>query len=214
MAPTRLILISLLLTAADAMALEEPQYEVLGTAAEYELRRYAPYLVAEVDVDGDFGEAGGKAFRILAGYIFGDNLASERMQMTAPVESSERGVKMAMTAPVTSTAASASGGMLTFAFVMERKYTRETLPVPKDPRIRIVERPARTMAAHTYSGRWTAGNDRDHDEILQRALARDAIETVGSPVLARYNAPFVPWFLRRNEVLMEVHRGREDGPVD
>jgi len=212
MAP--LILIALIAMAGEAMALEEPHYEVLETGAEYELRRYAPYLVAEVDVDGDYGEAGGKAFRILAGYIFGDNLVSEKMQMTAPVESTEKSVKMAMTAPVTSTAASGSEGMLTFAFVMERKYTRETLPVPRDSRIRIVERPGRTMAAHTYSGRWTANNDRNHRETLQRALARDAVETVGEPVFARYNAPFVPWFLRRNEVLIEVRQDREGKQVN
>lgn len=198
------ILLTLMLTGTDAMALEEPQYEVLETAADYELRRYAPYLVAEVDVAGDFGEAGGNAFRILAGYIFGNNQASERMQMTAPVESSAKGVKMAMTAPVTSTVAGAGDGKQTFAFVMERKYTRDTLPMPLDPRIRIVERPARTMAVHRYSGRWTADNDRDHAKILQQALARDGVETAGSLVFARYNAPFVPWFLRRNEVLIEV----------
>ena len=87
---------------------------------------------------------------------------------------------------------------------MEREYTRETLPAPNNPRIRIVERRSRVMAAHTYSGRWTESNDRDHEQTLRSALERDGISTAGPAVLARYNAPFVPWFLRRNEILVEI----------
>ena len=70
-----------------AMALEEPGYTVIETFDEFELRRYPPDLVAEVDVEGGFDEGGNSAFRILAGYIFGDNQAAEKMKMTAPVES-------------------------------------------------------------------------------------------------------------------------------
>jgi hypothetical protein len=82
-----LVGIGTLLFATITMAIEEPSYEVLEQADEYEVRRYAPYLVAEVDVEGDFGEAGNKAFRLLSGYIFGDNQTEEKMSMTAPVES-------------------------------------------------------------------------------------------------------------------------------
>ncbi len=95
-----IIVLSVFLTGSYAMAIEEPAYTVVKTAADYELRRYDAYLVAEVDVQGEFDDAGGEAFNILAGYIFGKNKAQEKMRMTAPVESS--GVRMAMTAPVIS----------------------------------------------------------------------------------------------------------------
>ena len=139
-----------------AMAIEEPDYKVVGEYDNFELRLYAPYIIAEVDVQGEFDESGNNAFRILAGYIFGDNSASEKMAMTAPVASTreEKGEKMAMTAPVTSTAAS-ENDRTTYAFVMERKYTLQTLPVPNDDRIRIRSMPERTIAVHRYSGRWT-----------------------------------------------------------
>ena len=129
-----------------AMALEEPDYKVVGEYDGFELRLYAPYIIAEVDVQGEFDESGNNAFRILAGYIFGDNSASEKMAMTAPVESTraEKGEKMAMTAPVTSTAAS-EDDRTTYAFVMERKYTLQTLPVPNDDRIRIRREQAREV---------------------------------------------------------------------
>ncbi|MBT8067007.1 MAG: heme-binding protein [Gammaproteobacteria bacterium] len=171
------------------MAIEEPEYEVLSETDIYEIRRYAPYIVAEVDVDGDVDSAGNKAFRILAGYIFGDNDDDTRMKMTAPVASQPAGD---------------NANRHTYAFVMERKYTLESLPRPNDPRIRLSEIEPRTMAAVRYSGRWTEKNYRQHLAELRQALAADGVATRGEPLLARYNSPFTPWFLRRNEVLLEL----------
>jgi hypothetical protein len=196
--------IGILLFATIAMAYEEPSYEVLARADEYEVRRYESYLVAEVDVEGDFGEAGNKAFRLLAAYIFGENQTEEKMSMTAPVESRprEKGVRMSMTAPVTSTRS--ASGEYTYAFVMERKYTLDTLPRPRDPRIRLEERAARVMAVRRYSGRWTEENYRRNEAKLMEALSADGRRPIGAPMLARYNSPFTLWFLRRNEVMVEI----------
>ena len=196
--------IGILLFATIAMAYEEPSYEVLARADEYEVRRYEPYLVAEVDVEGDFGEAGNKAFRLLAAYIFGENQTEERMSMTTPVESRprEEGVRMSMTAPVTST--KSAGDEYTYAFVMERKYTMDTLPRPRDPRIRLEKRAARVMAVRRYSGRWTEENYLENEAKLMEALSADGRRPIGAPILARYNSPFTPWFLRRNEVMVEI----------
>ena len=72
------------------MALEEPDYKVLESTRDYEIRAYAPYIVAEVDVDAGAKEAGNRAFRVLAGYIFGDNDEQQKMKMTAPVSSEDR----------------------------------------------------------------------------------------------------------------------------
>lgn len=200
-----IVLLSLLL-ARSVMALEEPSYVVVAKTADYEIRRYEPYLVAEVDVQGGFDTAGNQAFRKLAGYIFGDNQPAEKMRMTAPVESqrSQTGVAMNMTAPVTSVAGGAGDEVYTYAFVMERRYTMETLPEPLDPDIRIVMRPERFVAARRYSGRWTHDNYREQESALLAALAADGVRTTGSPMLARYDAPFKPFFLRRNEVLIDV----------
>ena len=110
---------------------------------------------------------------------------------------------MAMTAPVTASVADTQG-MMTYAFVMESKYTLETLPRPTDERIRIRVVPARTMAVRGYSGRWTEKNYLQHQESLQSALQAKGIETIGAPTLARYNSPFSLPFMRRNEVMIEV----------
>jgi hypothetical protein len=198
--------ISFVMLPVVATALEEPEYTVIGEYDEFELRHYPPYLVAEVDVPGGFEDGGNSAFRVLAGYIFGDNQSAEKMKMTAPVEATPAGgsEKMAMTAPVTAT--DAENGMTTFAFVMERKYTAESLPVPNDDRIRIREMPERTMAVRRYSGRWTQSRFRDNLVTLSQALADAGLTEVGEPVLARYNSPFSLPPFRRNEVMIEVVR--------
>jgi hypothetical protein len=184
------------------MAIEEPAYEVLLETKYYEVRRYEPYIVAEVDVDESFKRAGNSAFRVLAGYIFGDNVPQQKMAMTAPVESRE-GERMNMTAPVTSRAGGGEGSF-TYAFVMERKYSMDTLPRPNNPDIRLVQRPGRIMAVHRYSGTWSEERYAEHEKTLLDALTIDRVAIVGVPVFARYNAPFTPWFLRRNEIMIEV----------
>ena len=170
------------------MALEEPDYEVLRETDGIEFRRYEPYLVAEVTVSGK--SADNQAFRILAGYIFGDNDSNVKMQMTAPVES--RNV------------ATGQHVYQDYAFVMEKSYSLDSLPVPKDERIRIREKPARIVAVRQFSGRWSEKNISRHEQDLLDDLQSLGVEIVGSPELARYNSPFTPWFLRRNEIVIPV----------
>lgn len=198
--------IASLLITSGAMAIEEPKYEVLEQRDGYEVRRYDPYIVAEVVVDGPYSEAGSKAFRILADYIFGNNSTSTKMEMTAPVESeaTAEGVKMEMTAPVISAAVDEGSDRYRYAFVIERRYTMDTVPKPMNDRIRLRVVGPRTVAAHQFSGSWRQANFDKHVNQLREALQRDNVQAVGQPYSARYNAPFVPWFMRRNEVIIEI----------
>jgi hypothetical protein len=199
---------ALLLWGAHAMATEEPEYRVVETYPEFELRRYAPYLVAETEVTGQFDGVGSQAFRILADYIFGKNRAQTKMEMTAPVSqkpAAEAGERIAMTAPVTQQPASAAeADSYRVSFVMPSGYTLETLPEPEDPRVQLREVPGRLMAARRYSGRWTEANYRENEAALLRAVDEAGLTPIADPVYARYNSPFSLWFLRRNEVLVEV----------
>ncbi len=198
----------LMLLGKNAMAIEEPKYEVVQTFAEFELRRYAPYLVAETEVTGDFDAVGNTAFRTLADYIFGNNVSQEKMEMTAPVNQRSalgNSEKMEMTAPVMQRSAEAIG-VETFilSFVMPSRYSLETLPEPLDPRVRLREEPAKLMAVRRYSGRWTQSNYRENEIQLLEALEKAKLKPVAAPVYARYNSPFSLWFLRRNEVMVKV----------
>jgi hypothetical protein len=200
----------LLLGATAAMAVEEAPYETVETFEAFELRRYAPVILAEVAVAAAFEEAGGKAFPVLAGFIGGKNEQGGKIAMTAPVEQAPASERIAMTAPVNQTAG-AEPGRYVVSFVMPREYSLDTLPRPTDPRVRIRVQGERLVAARRYSGRWTESRYRDHEQALLSALAEAGFSATSAPVYARYNAPFVPWFLRRNEVLVEVrHPDCED----
>ncbi len=182
-------------------AIEEPAYEVKSQIDEVEIRLYAPYVVAQVTVDGPAEDAGNKAFPILAGYIFGKNKGERKLEMTAPVTQTPEPVKMAMTAPVTQ---SASGERFVVQFVLPRDVTLETAPEPLDPRVQVRQVLAHSVAAIRYSGRWTQANYEEHLEKLQTILRRAGITWSGEPMLSRYNAPFTPWFMRRNEVWLSL----------
>jgi hypothetical protein len=156
-------------------------------------------------VDAGFEEAGNTAFRRLFGYISGDNTAQQKIAMTAPVTQSRsgQGEKIAMTAPVTQVQSAAG---YTVAFVVPAKYTPATVPEPLDPRVRIREVPGQRVAAWRYSGRWTADNYQENERKLRLAIEARGLKASGEPVLARYNPPFMPSFLRRNEILIPVRR--------
>ncbi|MGD0805347.1 MAG: heme-binding protein [Candidatus Bathyarchaeia archaeon] len=167
---------------------ESPNYEVTRKLDDVEIRKYPSIFLATAKGDADL-------FSLLFRYISGANRGSKKISMTAPVITPE---KIAMTSPVFTDADSMS-------FIVPSMYTRETVPEPTDPHITIQEQPARSMAVLRFSG-W-ARNDtiEKKKKILLDTLHKNNIEPKGEVVLMRYNPPFTPWFLRRNEVAVEVN---------
>jgi hypothetical protein len=183
-------------------AIEEPDYQVIRQLdSNVELRQYAPYVVAEVVLDARADDAGNQAFPILAGYIFGKNKGERKFAMTAPVTQTAVPVKMEMTAPVTQ--AAVPGGMRV-QFVLPKGVTLESAPEPLDARVQLRLVPASAWAAIRYSGTWSQSNYDEHLALLKAELDKAGVATQGEPVLARYNAPFTPWFLRRNEIWLAL----------
>jgi hypothetical protein len=183
----------------SAMAIEEPAYTVVRKEDSFEVRRYEPCVVAATVVDAAAEDAGNQGFRILAGYIFGQNKGARRIEMTAPVARAP--IKIEMTAPV---AQSATAAGYEIQFAMPRQWTLETLPEPADPRVKLRAVPARTLAALAYSGTWSQDRYEEHLKILEAALAKAGLQWHGAAIWARYDPPWVPWFWRRNEILLEL----------
>jgi effector-binding domain-containing protein len=121
--------------------------------------------------------------------------------MTAPVSQETRGEKIKMTAPV---GQQGVGGQWAVSFMMPTSYTFETLPEPDDPKIVLRQVPAHRMAAVRYSGFWSEKKYLRYKEKLEAWIHAEGLTIVGDPVWARYNPPFTPWFLRRNEILIPV----------
>lgn len=195
----------LILTGAmTAMATEEAPYKVLKTDDIYELREYAPQVLAETIVDGDLEGAGNKAFRRLFRYISGDNKSRNKIAMTAPVSQEQKGEKISMTAPVSQQRVQEKWAV---SFMMPASYTLETLPIPDDPGISLRQVPARRIAAVRYAGLWSEKNYQLNKGKLEAWIRENRFTVAGEPVWARYNAPFTPWFMRRNEILIPVTAG-------
>jgi effector-binding domain-containing protein len=182
-----------------AMGTEEAAYTVEKTDGDFQVRRYAPQVVAETVVDGTLEEAGNKAFRPLFNYISGANRSQGKIAMTAPVAQQRAGEKIAMTAPVGQEALSNQWAV---TFMMPTNYTIETLPEPTDEKVRLRAIPARRMAAVRYSGTWSRPRYERNLARLREWMKANGLAAAGEPVWARYNPPFTPWFLRRNEILL------------
>jgi len=187
--------------ATDAMAIEEAKYIVVKKEGKFEIRDYAPHILAETVVDGDMEQAGSKAFNRLFRFISGDNRSREKVAMTAPVSQEPRGEKIEMTSPVGQRGV---GGQWAVSFMMPASYALETLPEPDDPEISLRQVPAHRMAAVRYSGFWSEKKYLLYKIKLEAWVHEEGLTIVGEPVWARYNPPFTPWFLRRNEILIPV----------
>lgn len=199
------VLIILLMVSPVAHAIEEPRFQVERALEpkRIEVRRYEPYVVAEVTVPGPAEQAGNQGFSYLGGYIFGRNKGDRKIAMTAPVTQAAQPVKIEMTAPVAQ-ARSDSGSGYVVQFMMPSSYTLDTLPVPTDPKVRLKEMPGQRVIAIMYTGTWSQGNYDEHLALLKSAAEKAGLKTQGEPVYARYDAPWVPWFMRRNEIWLGV----------
>jgi hypothetical protein len=183
-----LLAFSLLLFPRKLLALEELPYRVLEKVGDFEIRQYQPYVAAEILLDGGFQRVGNEGFRRLVAYIHGENRQHLTFPLTAPVGQENVDGKWRVT------------------FVMPSSSTRETLPEPLDPRIKLVEVPGTLMAAVRYSGLWNRSLYEAQENRLRDFIRRKDLKIIGPPIFARYNSPFMLWFLRRNEVLIPVAR--------
>ena len=191
------------LTGTHAMAVEEPAFKAVLQEGAFEIRDYPPLVVAEVTVSGDQKEAASKGFRLLAGYIFGGNTRRQSIAMTAPVAQAQTSEKIAMTAPVTQIQ---NANAWVVRFTMPKGYSLDTLPQPNDPQVKLRALPASRFAVLQFSG--LAGKDDVAAKTteLQKRVIKHKLRPTGPVSLAQYNPPWTLWFMRRNEVMVEVAR--------
>lgn len=171
---------------------EQQAYTVKATYPGFELRDYPEHLVAEVAVTGSFTSAGNKAFPALAGFIGGRNRQSRKVAMTAPVVQEE------------------AADSFVVGFVMPSDLSADEMPEPTDGAVRTRVVPAQTAAAVRFSGRWTRASYEEQTELLLQAVRAAGLQPAGEPRFARYDPPWTPWFMRRNEVIVPVSQ-KADG---
>ena len=165
---------------------ETMKYEIIGEIGKIEIRKYPKIVIAKVEDPAN-------AFNLLYRFITGENRQQAKVKMTSPVVSQQ----VEMTSPVLSE-------MGTMAFVMPKEYTIETTPEPLNNRVKIMEIPARLIAALCFSGGWSEAHFEKETQELLNTLNEANIKTKGNVFTMLYNPPFIPGFLRRNEVAVEV----------
>lgn len=183
------------------LSVEATHYEVVTKLGDIEIRRYAPRIVAETNMEGSGRDAESAGFRVLAGYIFGKNEGTSKVAMTTPVETRTTGTKIAMTTPVTRARA---GQQRTMAFTMPSEHTLESLPTPLDSRVRLREVPGEVVAALRFSGRADEADASEKSRELLDQLEGLPWVASGEPTFAQYDPPWVVGPIRRNEVLVAV----------
>jgi hypothetical protein len=184
------------------VAVEEPKYSVVTREGAFEVRDYPGVVVAEVRVGGDRRSASISGFRLLAGYIFGGNAGRKSIAMTAPVtQAAPTGTKIAMTAPVS---LSGEPGDWTVQFTMPSEYSIDDLPTPNDQRVKIKVVSPKRMAVLKFSGLTGDSVVTQRTTDLEAIVRKRKLTSTGSPSLARYDPPWTPWFMRRNEVMIPV----------
>jgi effector-binding domain-containing protein len=181
---------------------EKPDYKVIQTERNIEIRQYEPMIIAEVEVDGKREDAIREGFRLIADYIFGNNTVQRDIAMTAPVQQQES-QKIAMTAPVQQ---QSTGRSWQISFVMPSKYSMETLPEPKNDRVRLKEIMTKKFVVIKFSGTNSNENVTEHENQLMNYIEANQIKIIDSPKYAFYNAPWTLPFMRRNEVMIEINQ--------
>ena len=165
------------------MAIEQAAYKVILKEDDFEIRQYEPMIVA-VSQKADL--RGGGGFDTLFGYISGNNQESKKIEMTTPVLN-DLGQEQ-----------------LTLAFVMPKEYSMDSLPKPLNSEVQLKEIPGRKVAVIIFSGNVNPVKiDEKKNELLDW-LKEKQITSTGVVELARYNPPFIPGFIKHNELLTEV----------
>jgi len=199
-----ILAVSLLMTGALAMGhaeTEEPKYEIIHAEGAFEIRQYAPKILAEVEVTGAEREASNLGFRPLADYIFGNNTRADEIAMTSPV-TQKASTKIEMTAPVTQQ--ESGNETWTVSFVMPSEWTMETLPKPNNPNVTLREAPAVLVAAVRFNGRGRGQKQAKKDTELRAWITSQGYQINGPASAAFYDPPWTLPPLRRNEVLIPV----------
>lgn len=184
---------------------EEQKYTLERKFPKFEIRRYEPCVLADVTVSSDFQSAGRIAFRTLIGYISGSNEPNKKIAMTSPViqesDANASSMKIAMTSPVIQESTNASQIV---SFVMPAGMRLKDMPLPTNSKVSLRQLPEQLVAVAKFTGRWTeATYDRQLAQLKQQ-LKLNGITETGSPRFARFDPPWTPWFMRRNEIQIPI----------
>jgi effector-binding domain-containing protein len=199
------LLFIFILISNSLMATDEPEFKLILKEDKFEIREYAPKIIAQVEVFGDFDQASSKGFKVLADYIFGNNKRKDgnsRIEMTAPVEMEPLPQKINMAKPVLT---EGNDNTWIVSFIMPSEFTLETLPEPNNKNIKILSIPKEKYAVIIFSGLVRESSYQEKEKLLNQFIKEKKLKSSGEIKIARYNPPWTLPFFRRNELMIKVN---------
>ncbi|MDA9600395.1 heme-binding protein [Nitrosomonadales bacterium] len=199
------LLFIFILISNPLMATDEPEFKLILKEDKFEIREYAPKIIAQVEIFGDFDDASSKGFKILADFIFGNNTSTDgnsKIEMTAPVEMEPLTQKINMTKPVL---AEGIDNKWIVSFIMPNEFTLGTLPKPNNKSIKILSLPKEKYAVIVFSGLVRESSYLEKEKFLNEFIKEKKLKSSGEIKIARYNPPWTLPFFRRNELMLKVN---------
>jgi hypothetical protein len=194
-----------ILISNSIMATDEPEFKLILKEDKFEIREYAPKIIAQVEVFGDFDDVSSKGFKILADYIFGNNTSTggnSRIEMTAPVEMEPLAQKINMNKSVLT---EGNDNKWIVSFIMPDEFTLETLPKPNNKSIKVLSLSKEKYAVIVFSGLVRESSYLEKKKLLNQFIKEKKLKTSGEIKIARYNPPWTLPFFRRNELMIKVN---------
>ena len=186
------------------MATEEPEFTLISQENAIEVREYKPKIIASVEVEGDFDDASSKGFKLLADYIFGNNLLNgeaQKISMTAPVEMTPLAEDIVMTSAIMKSEVNHKWQV---NFVMPKEYSLDTLPRPNNEQVKIIEIPKEKYAVIVFSGLVRDSSYSEKAQLLNDFIMTKNFTQLEAIKIARYNPPWTLPFFRRNELMVKI----------
>lgn len=178
---------------------EQPDYKVVMSKMNIEVRDYSPMIVAEVEVSGARKVAIRAGFTILADYIFGNNTPRKKTEICSVIK--PVGEKISMTTPVMQ---ERHLDQWKVRFIMPKKYSLETLPRPNSKHVTFFYVPPKRFVVIRFSGLVDDEDIKKHVKKLNEYILTNSLTPIREPILAFYTPPWTLPFLRRNEIMIEV----------
>ena len=170
---------------------EKQQFTLVRDYGSFELRNYPAHVLMQVEVQGDFMRAGNTAFGPLISYISGNNLSRQKIAMTAPVIQEPTAAETHLV-----------------SFVLPNGTDPKDVPVPANSRVTMKAMPEQLTGVRTFGGGWNEAKFMAEGELLRHAVVEAGFEPVGNLYWARFDPPWKPGFLKKNEALINLKKVR------
>jgi hypothetical protein len=169
---------------------QRQKFELIRDFNSFELRRYEPCVVAEVEVNADYQSAASGAFRYLFNYISKGNSGAKSIAMTAPV--------------IATADSSMNSQKWKISFVMPADSKIEDMPLPTNEKVTLVELAVQECVSISFKGKATERLAKKYEDRLRQLAEGEGIALSDETRIGRFDPPFKPGFMQYNEIVIPL----------